>query len=216
MSLRFLRLLLWFFPGLASAVGLGRHRLCLCLKAAFVRESFFCLWNHCQQIENNTMKYTVQVPLGKPLQFPDLCPFTDTASPNSAIRLKRTSTSMVLPLPGAFLNSYTKTTFRFPARKKIVVLSVVLEAMIWLSLLGGIALCVFWLVNVHTSGPDATALLFLVGGLLAALGFRVARYWVLRRVRISPAWEGFIEVKFKSESYAKAFAELNRLAISAD
>jgi hypothetical protein len=123
---------------------------------------------------------------------------------------------MVLPLPGLILSSNSTTSMRFPARRKVVVLSLVYQAMIWLSLLGGALLCIHWLSADHPSKMEWVSLLFLAGGVLAAIGFRVARYWVLRRVRICPAWGGFIEVKFKSESYAKAFAELNRLAISAD
>jgi hypothetical protein len=55
--------------------------------------------------------------------------------------------------------------------------------------------------------------LFTVGGLLAALVFRIARWFVLRRVRIGNAWNGFIEMSFASEAYAKEFSELNRLAL---
>jgi hypothetical protein len=162
------------------------------------------------------MKYSVQVPLGKPLQFPNLCPFTDTASPNSIIRLKQTSTSWVLPLPGLILSSNSTTSMRFPASKKVVVRSLVYQVMIWVSLLGGIGLCIAWLSADHPSKTDWVARLFLAVGLFAAGGFGVARYWILRRVRIKSAWNDFVEVRFRSERYAKEFAELNRLAISAD
>lgn len=178
--------------------------------------SGFCWRNHSQLIENNIMKYSVHVPLGKPLQFPNLCPFTDTASPNSIIRLKRTATTMVLPLPGFILSRNTTTSMCFPASRKFALRSLRLQVMIWVSLLGGIGICIAWLSTLKASDSGKVPLLVLAGGVLAAIGFRVARYWVLRPVRIKSAWNEFVEVRFRSERYAKAFAELNRLAISAD
>ena len=88
--------------------------------------------------------------------------------------------------------------------------------MIWVSLLGGIGICIAWLSALKASDSGKVPLLVLAGGILAAFGFRVVRYWVLRPVRIKSAWNDFVEVKFRSESYAKAFAELNRLSISTD
>jgi len=193
------RLLLWVFKAVAA-------RVVQMLDAGIYSEY------HCQQIED-TMKYTVHVPLGKPLQFPDLCPFTDTASPDSSIRLKKTSTSMVVPL---IVSSNTTTSICFPAQRKVAVRSMIFGAMIWVSLLGGIGICIAWLSTLKASDSGKVPLLVLAGGVLAAIGFRVARYWVLRPVRIKSAWNEFVEVRFRSERYAKAFAELNRLAISAD
>lgn len=165
------------------------------------------------------MKYSVHVPLGRPLQFPDQCPFSDTPSPNSTVKLIKNSTSLVLPLPGGFNNSYSKTSFCIPASRKIAVLSVVLKLMIWMSILGGVSISC-WLVSHHSyraSGALGIApVLFLFGGPVLAIAFRIIRYFVLRRVRIQNAWNGFVEVVFQSENYAREFSERNKLALIAD
>lgn len=160
------------------------------------------------------MKYYVHVPLEKPLTFPDVCPFSETPSPTSTIRLKQTSTSSILPIPGGVLNSYSTTTMRIPASKKIAVLATTLGILIWMSMLGGMGICV-WLVTLDDSKFSAPVL-FLIGGPIVALGFRILRYFVLRRVRLKNAWNGFAELHFQSESYAKEFSDINRLALIAD
>jgi hypothetical protein len=152
------------------------------------------------------MKYCVNVPLERELQFPNRCPFSDKASPTGTVRLKRSSTSIVIPLPGGFLNSYSTTALQLPANIAVAALAIVFESMIWLSILGGMALGALL--------PESRyAVEFIAGGLVAALGFRIARWFVLRRVRIAKPWNGFMEVSFASEAYAKEFSELNRLAL---
>jgi len=157
------------------------------------------------------MKYCVNVPVERELQFPNRCPFSDKVSPTGTVRLKRSSTSIVIPLPGGFLNSYSTTALRLPAAKSIAALAIVLEIMIWVSILGGMAVDV--LLVTTGGGQSRNAGLFTVGGLLAALVFRIARWFMLRRVRIGNTWNGFIEMSFASEAYAKEFSELNRLAL---
>jgi hypothetical protein len=157
------------------------------------------------------MKYCVNVPLERELQFPNRCPFSDKDSPTGTVRLKRSSTSIVIPLPGGFLNSYSTTALRLPADKAVAALAIVFESMIWLSILGGMAVDALLVTTGRSQGRYAG--LFTVGGLLAALGFRIARWFVLRRVRIGKPWNGFMEVSFASEAYAKEFSELNRLAL---
>jgi hypothetical protein len=157
------------------------------------------------------MKYSINVPLEREIQFPNRCPFSDQPSPTGTVRLKRSSSSMVIPLPGGFLNSYSTTALQVPAGRMIAVLAVGFEILIWLSILGGMGVAV---LLASGEGPHGRyAVLFVAGGLVAALGFRVARWIVLRRVRIGKAWNGFMEVSFTSESYAKEFSELNRLAL---
>jgi hypothetical protein len=98
-----------------------------------------------------------------------------------------------------------------PAARKIVTLATGFEIMIWLSILGGMGAAVLLATN---DGPGGRyAVLFVAGGLVAALGFRVARWFLLSSVRIGKAWNGFMEVSFASESYAKEFSELNRLSL---
>jgi hypothetical protein len=118
---------------------------------------------------------------------------------------------MVIPLPGGFFNSYSTTAMRLPADKAVAALAIVFESMIWLSILGGMA--VGGLLGTADGPQSRYAGLFIPGGLLAALVFRIARWFVLRRVRIGKPWNGFMEVSFASEAYAKEFSELNRLAL---
>jgi hypothetical protein len=100
---------------------------------------------------------------------------------------------------------------RLPADKAVAALAIFFESMIWLSILGGLAVD-FLLVT--TGGSQSRhAGLFTVGGLLAALGFRIARWFVLRRVRIGKPWNGFIEMSFASEAYAREFSEMNNFAL---
>jgi hypothetical protein len=156
------------------------------------------------------MSYDVHVPLGKPLQFPDICPFSGTPTPNSEVKLKRTSTSMILPIPGVgLLNSYSQTAFRIPACRQIAFLAVFLEIAMWCSLLGGFAVCVL-MMNLVDDKPIAAVGPILSGVILSAL-CRIARFWVLRKVRIQNAWNGFVEVRFGSRAYATEFCEMNRL-----
>lgn len=157
------------------------------------------------------MKYCVNVPVEKELQFPNRCPFSDKDSPTGTVRLKRSSTSLVIPLPGGFWNSYSTTALRLPAAKAVALLAIVFESMIWLSIRGGMA--VGALLGTSDGHQSRYAVLFIFGGLLAALVFRIARWFVLRRVRIGNAWNGFIEMSFASEAYAKEFGEINRLAL---
>src|SRR5262245_4081809 len=159
------------------------------------------------------MKYYVQVPLDRPIQFPDVCPFTGRPSPKGTVRLKRSSTSRVVLLPDGFHNSYRTTKFRIPASQTTAAGAMVLEALIWLSILAGAGVCVLLMNKDGRTGSLAVAAL--VVGLLLALGVRFARYLFLRKVTIKNAWEGFVEVRFLSESYARRLCDLNRLALDA-
>ena len=122
---------------------------------------------------------------------------------------------MVLPLPGGLYNSYSTTTLRGPASDKIAKLALGLEIMIWVSLLGGIGICVLLLTQ-SPGAHDRIALLSLVASPILALGFRFCRFLVLRPVRIKPAHNGYIEMQFRSEGYARQFSDLNRLQMYAD
>src|SRR5262249_15119051 len=142
------------------------------------------------------MKYCVNVPLERELEFPNRCPFSDRPSPSGTVRLKRTSTSTLMPLPGGFRNSYSQTTLRIPAGRMIAALAAGFEIMMWLSILGGMAGVA--LLAAANGAQGRFAVLLLPAGLVAALGFRVARWIVLRRVRIGNPWNGFIEMRFAS------------------
>jgi hypothetical protein len=98
-----------------------------------------------------------------------------------------------------------------PAAKAVAVFAIVFEIMIWLSILGGMAVAA--LLATADGRQSSDGVLFIAGGLVAALVSRVARWFVLRRVRIGNAWNGFIEMNFASQAYAKEFSELNRLAV---
>lgn len=160
------------------------------------------------------MKYCVNVPLERELHFPNRCPFSDRPSPSGTVRLKQTSTSRVLPHPGGFWNSYATTALRIPAGRMIAVLALGFQIMMWLSILGGMAIAA--LLATADNPQTRFAALFVAAGLLAAVGFRVARWILLRRVSIGNAWHGFVKVRFGSESYAREFSELNRLPLVSD
>jgi hypothetical protein len=160
------------------------------------------------------MKYRVRIPVGEPLIFPRLCPFTGAPSPTGTVRLKQTKNLMILPLPGGIYNRYSVTTLHVPASKKIANLALGLEIMIWVSLLGGILLGGYLLLGL--SRPhDEVAFWCLIGGGLLAFAFRVWRFLVVRPVYIKPARDGYTELQFRSEGYAREFAEMNRLDLSA-
>lgn len=82
----------------------------------------------------------------------------------------------------------------------------------WVSILG--AMFVTGLLGASGSQHARFAVLFLPAGLIIALGFRIARWVALRQVRIGLPWNDFLPVRFRSESYAKEFSELNRLPMS--
>jgi hypothetical protein len=161
------------------------------------------------------MSCYVNVPLGKPLRFPTVCPFTGTSAPTGAIYLKHTSTSVVVPLPGGALNSYATTSIKIPTNKAFALVAKLLLISIWLSLLGGIGgTC--WFLAFSNFQHEKAATLFLVGGPIVALIFRILRWFVLRRVQLKNPWNGFAELHFKSESYAREFSELNDLSFIGD
>jgi hypothetical protein len=105
---------------------------------------------------------------------------------------------------------------RIPASRKIAVLAKTLELLIWLSMLGGMGICAWLLTHDDSKLSQSAPVFFVVGGIIVALGFRILRFFILRRVRLKNAWNGFAELHFKSESYAKEFSEMNRLALVAD
>jgi hypothetical protein len=162
------------------------------------------------------MRCYVHVPLEKPLTFPGVCPFSGTSVPKNKVSLKYTSTSFILPLPGGFYNSYSTTTIQVPASRKTAVLDKSSEILIWISMLGGIGMCAWLVTHDHSKLPNFAPAFFLIGGLVGAIVFRVVRYFVLRGVRLKNPWNGFIEMHFRSESYARNFSELNRLALITD
>lgn len=162
------------------------------------------------------MKYRVQVPLGKSLQFPDLCPFTDTPAPRGVVRLKQTRTLWVVPLPGGIYNRYATTRLRIPADRQVAAKALRLEVLMWASLLGGIAIGFLMVATDHSKTPNEWPFLVVMGGPILALGFRIARYVTLRRVRIGRTDAEMLELLFDSELYARKFSELNRLPLAAD
>jgi hypothetical protein len=158
------------------------------------------------------MIYCVNVPLEQEIQFPNRCPFSDQLSPSATVQLKRTSTSMLVPFPGGSLNSYSKTAFRMPAAKKVAALAISIQIMMWLSILGSMAAPVL-VMALGDGRHERYAALFIPIGLIGALGFRIARWFVLRRVGIAKPWNGFMELRFASEAFAKEFSTLNGLAL---
>lgn len=105
---------------------------------------------------------------------------------------------------------------QIPASGKISVLAKTFEILIWVSMLGGMGLC-GWMLTLDDSKVSHSAPVFcIVGGVIGAVGFRFLRYFILRRVRLKNAWNGFVELHFKSELYAREFSEINRLALITD
>ncbi len=160
------------------------------------------------------MKYSVNIPLGEGLNFPNTCPFSGEASPSGTVRLKQTKTLMLIPLPGFVYNRYSVTTFRVPAAKKIANLAFALEILVWASLIGGIGICFLLLTSHSNVHNDRIALLCLLGSPFVALAFRIWRSILVRSVQIRPASDDYVEVQFRSENYAREFSELNHLPYS--
>ncbi|MDB6064979.1 MAG: hypothetical protein JWR26_1187 [Pedosphaera sp.] len=87
-----------------------------------------------------------------------------------------------------------------------------LEISMWLCILGGVAFVVF---AASQSGPEHMgALCAMPIGLVLAALCRLARFWVLRKLRIKGASEDSVELQFASETYARRFSELNHLAVA--
>ncbi len=166
-------------------------------------------------IAPNNMSHDVNVPLGRPLEFPNSCPFSGVASPKSTVTLRKSSSSMIIPIPGIGLyNAYSRTSLRVPACRRIAFLAVILQLAMWFSFLGGFAVCVL-LINTSGDKPIDPVPPLLTGVCLSVF-FRVARFFVLSKVRIRNAWGGFVEVRFRSKDYARHFCELNRLPLLSD
>jgi hypothetical protein len=158
------------------------------------------------------MSYQVNLPVGKVIQYPDLCPFSGAQSPDGFVRLKWTSTSTVTPLPDGFRNSYTIAELKIPSRRSTAVLARVLGGSVWISLLGGLTACVI-LIQSDTMSRHAVSAI--IAGLALASLCRFLRFWVLRKFRIKGVWGEFLKLRISSEQYAREFAELNRLSVEA-
>lgn len=163
------------------------------------------------------MKHCVKIPVGKSLQFPDLCPFTETSTPRGVVRLKKSKTLFVIPLPGGIFNRYKNARIQIPACQQVATKAVKLEILMWASLLGGI---VFGFLMVKATGhsptPQFSPLLPLIVGPILALVFRILRHIVLRKVTIGRSNAEVLELNFQSETYARKFSELNHFPVTVD
>lgn len=160
------------------------------------------------------MKYRVEVPSGTRLQFPDLCPFTDTPAPRGVVRLKKTKTQLVPPVPVGIYNRYLVTRMQIPACQKVATKAQWLEVAMWASLLGGIGIGFLMVATNHSQGQQFLPFLALIGGPILALVFRIQRHVLLRRVYIGKTTMEALELRFESEHYARQFSELNGLSLS--
>lgn len=162
------------------------------------------------------MRYTVNVRLGVPLKFPEICPFTETPAPTGWIRFQKSATNFVLPLPHVLVNSYSTTSFRIPASRQVARAALIQQLLSCLFYLGGISYFLLFLAGLGPEHSTVKPLPVLLGGLVLGTAFGIARFRTLRPVRISNAWEGFVEVSFSSREYATQFSELNRFAMIED
>lgn len=161
------------------------------------------------------MGYSVNVPISKPLEFPNVCPFSGAPAPSGRICLRQSTGSSGLPLPSLRHNGCSKTILHIPASRRIALLAFGTGIMSWVSLLAGMGTCV-WLIASPSEAPRMMPFLCLLGGTLAAVGFRNLRHFVLRRVRVRNAENGLAELLFESETYARDFSRRNQLALNKD
>jgi hypothetical protein len=157
------------------------------------------------------VKYYVQVPAEQHLFFPPFCPYNRAASAVTNLRLEKTSTGIILPIPFfGIYQSYTKTSMDIPVSAKLRVTAACLRIFSCLCLLGAITVPMLSLLNkiAWLKGTEGSVLL---GGIVLACVLSIARWWILRKVRIVGSWNSFIEVRFHSADYAQQFSEMNKL-----
>lgn len=158
------------------------------------------------------MRYHVYIPFGKPLQFPELCPFTGKPAANKFIRLSKVKNGFVLPVPGVGIyNRYSESTIDLPASENTARMHFMMRLapvgliLLTLGVAGFLA---------STDGAERSSFLVFVLGLPLAFLVAMFRWWHFRQVRVIDSSESHLEVAFTSQDYARQLSELNRLGMT--
>jgi hypothetical protein len=158
----------------------------------------------------------VRIPFGARMKFPAVCPFTGQANPRGAVRISRSATQLVLPIPLIGLFSLGKSgRMSFPASALIAWGEKLLTLLTWLALIGGFA--IFFVLGKRSQGKDVydgRDIYSLIGGVLMFYVLKIVRWLWLSRVRIVRVGMTSLEIKFASEQYATELARLNGLHAS--
>jgi len=164
-------------------------------------------------------KYYVLVKVSKPLAFPPICPFTGESMPSAWVTLKHIGNvrySLIWLLLGHVKNTYNKASLKVKASERFAKLYRKVQAMKWISLLGGIGVTVLF-VELNSKSPNPSNLPFLgvLGALVGSATFKAYGFILIKKCHISNISSEHIEVCFGSEDYASSFCKLNGLEYEA-
>ena len=124
--------------------------------------------------------------------------------------------SLIWLLLGHLKNTYNKASLKVKASERFAKLYRTVQAMKWISLLGGIGVTVI-LVELNSKSPNPSAIPFLgiVGALVGSAAFKAYGFILIKKCHISNISNDHIEVCFASEDYASSFCKLNGLEYEA-
>ena len=164
-------------------------------------------------------KYYVLIKERKPLAFPPICPFTDEPMPSAWVTLKQIGNVRYSPiwlLLGHLKNTYNKVSLKVKASEGFAKLYRKVQAMKWISLLGGIGLTVLMLkLNNKSPNPSAIPFLGVLVALVGSAAFKAYGFILIKKCHISNISSDHFEVCFASEDYASSFCKLNGLEYEA-
>jgi len=164
-------------------------------------------------------KYYVWIKGSEPLAFPPICPFTGEPMPSAWVTLKHVGNVRYSPiwlLLGLLKNTYNRASLKVKASEGFAKLYRMVQAMKWMSLLGGIGVTVILLaLNSKSPNPSAIPFLGILGALVGSAAFKAYGFILIKKCHISNISSEHIEVCFASEDYARSFSKLNGLEYEA-
>jgi hypothetical protein len=153
----------------------------------------------------------IRIPYGSRLKFPATCPFTGQSNPRGKVNITLSNTQLWLPIP--FIGSFRLRKvgrMAFSANSALAwAAKIVALLRLVSSPVGVVAFICLAKKGDAEKGSDGISYYFLIGGVVAALVFRIVHWLLLSRVRIVRIGAGGLEVRFASEKYASEFAGLN-------
>lgn len=163
--------------------------------------------------------YYVLIKGRKTLTFPPICPFTGEPMPSAWVTLKQIGNVRYSPLwllLGLLKNNYNKASLKVKASQGFANLYRKVQAMKWISLLGGIGVTVIFLeLNSKSPNPSMIPFLVIFVAVLGSAAFKTYGYILIKNCHISSVTNEHIEVCFASEDYASSFCKLNGLEYEA-
>ena len=156
------------------------------------------------------------------VHFPNECPYTGNEFPEGEIVLHRTSDrgSLMIPLIGLssifMTHSFSRVELRLPADKRfclrVRILDIVMAVFLLLGPCIAAPMIVLRMMDIRDRSIALPVSVFCTSFVVVVV-CGIARLWLTRNLRLVDHFDGRIKLRFRSETYAKEFARLNRCGI---